>query len=305
MNSPRPDWRQRLRLRLRRRKPGEPVSPDELMLGEQSLRAHCEQVLGQAPGHAWRLGGANNSQSLRVVAGEKHYKVFECASAARARAAASALEHLHAAGVPVPVLHGLSGQVVITGWVAGIPGKALSRRVLAGAMPLALARLHQVRPSLQTEAMPHVQWLLERLQHEASPHAGDERVMAVIKRLRERAPATSPLSVIHPDYIPANLVLAESETLVPVDNEFLAVGRGMELDVLNAADALYRKWPRARERFIQAWQTVVDDATLESHRDWWEAMLQVQLIGGAFVRGKTAKGLRRLKALESHLGSLD
>ncbi len=301
MNSPRPDWRQRLRLRLRRRKPSEPVVPDEVMLDAQSLRAHCEQVLGQAPSHAWRLGGANNSQSLRVVVGDRHYKVFECASAARARAAASALEHLHAANVPAPALHGVSGQVVITDWVAGIPGKALPRRALGEAMPLGLARLHRVRPSLQTEAMPHVQWLLERLQHEASPHVDAGRVVALIERLHARAPATSPLSVIHPDYIPANLVLAESEALVPVDNEFLAIGRGMELDVLNAADALYRKWPRARERFIERWLAMVDGATLSSHRSWWEALLQVQRIGGAFARGKTGKGMQFFARLEKLL----
>ena len=292
---------QRVRLGLRRQRPVEVVATATLHLGGQSLAGHCEQVLGLAPVAAWRLGGRNNSLSLRVLADGRLFKVFECASVAQAGAVASALEHLHAAGVAAPRLHGVSGHVVFADWIEGVPGKALSRSELARRMPQALARLHQVRPEIEASAMPHVQWLLERLQQLAVAHAGEQRVLAAVETLRARAPTSSPLAVIHPDFIPANLVLTRDEALVPVDNEFLGVGQGMELDVLNAADALYRRRPRARERFIERWLTRVDDATLISHRAWWEALLQVQRIGGAFSRGKTGQGVRRFAQLEHGL----
>ena len=292
---------QRARLSLRRQPRVVVVAPGSLQLGERSLAGHCEQVLGVAPETAWRLSGRNNSLSLRVLANGVVLKVFECHSVAQAGAVASALEHLHAAGVAAPRLHGVSDHVVFTDWVKGTPGKALSRNELAWRIPQALARLHQVRPKVETSVTPHVHWLLERLQQLAAPHAGESRVLTVVEDLRDRAPPDSPLAVIHPDFIPANLVLTDDEALVPVDNEFLAVGRGMELDALNAADALYRRWPRARERFIERWLAMVDGATLSSHRSWWEALLQVQRIGGAFARGKTGKGMQFFARLEKLL----
>lgn len=304
MSAPRANRLQRWRLRLRRDQPADPVTPDEVTLGDRSLDACCEAVLGQRPGATWRLGGANNRQSLCVTAGDRQYKVFECSSAAQASAVASALAKLHAAGVPAPALHGVVAHVVVTEWVAGIPGKALSRRDLAERMPVALARLHGVRPRLEATAMPHGQWLLDRLERLAAPRMGTDRVAAVIDQLRARAPAESPLAVIHPDFIPANLVLAEADALVAVDNEFLAVGRGMELDVLNAADALYRRCPRAHERFLERWLALVTDSTLVSHRAWWEALFEVQRIGGAFARGKTGQGAARFARLEQALKHL-
>ena len=292
------------RLTLRRQRSVVAVAPDSLQLGEQTLAGHCEQVLGVIPEAAWRLGERNDSQSLRVLAGDKQLKVFECRSTAQAAAVASALEHLHGNGVPAPQLHGVSGHVLFTEWVEGVPGRALSKRALAGHMPLALARLHQVRPGLEASAMPHVEWLLERLQRLAALQMGDARVSVVVDALRARVPAASPLAVIHPDFIPANLVFTADDVLVPVDNEFLAVGQGMELDVLNAADALYRRRPRARARFLERWLARVTDSTLVSHRAWWEAMLQVQRIGGAFARGKTGQGVARFARLEQDLKHL-
>ncbi len=278
----------------------QPVAVAQFRLGVLPLAEHCQRVLGEQPDAAWLAGTANRCLSLRVRAGQRHFKVFECASVTRAEEVAAVMRRVRAHAPLMPQVHGVSAHVVIADWVEGVSGRTLSRRKRHTALIDLLEALHAVPVDVTDPQVRHADWIWRRLGQLATARVGADRVASLEAAVKALSPATSPTRVVHPDVIPANVVCGVDGPCV-VDNEFVAVSRGFELDVLNAADALYRARRQRLEQFVADYAARADAGTLFTHRAYWEATLQAQRIAGALARGKHGKAGRLLDEMEAQL----
>jgi hypothetical protein len=140
-----------------------------------------------------------------------------------------------------------------------------------------------------------VQWLFQRVRRFGRGVVDRAFVARLFDRVRASRPAGAPWGVLHPDFIPANLVVT-NEGAISVDNEFLCVGYGQEWDILNTVHVSFPNRRRLQDRYLAAYATHRSLHTLTTHREFWEATYDIKMAGKRLSEGKAAEGLRHLRA---------
>lgn len=275
--------------RARRSAPAAWCRPADVTLRHgRQLEQVCLQVFGRAPDRVQPLGKRNNNCGSYCLDFNGHKrKCYETISADRAAKVAAATQVLVENGVPIPCLEVLADHIVFAEWIEGETIKNYPIQHIWRRMAEYQRRIHDVRPK-QLEASDrrflHLEWLLDRLERAAAPVAD---VRDLCHRIRQLTPADLTVSVVVPDFIPANIVERPDGEWVLVDNEFLAVSTGFEFDLLNTLRVALHDESELQTRYLDAYAGKTDHSLLLAQQSIWEIFYIAKQAGKAFVLGDT------------------
>lgn len=280
----------------------EEIDPNSVrLLGNRSLNDICREILEDAPCLAFRLGtGSNNTWSYKLNVKNRWVKCYETESPSRAdliiRTTALLLNH----GVSIPQVQAVKEQVVFADWVEGNSISYLNDRKQLELMAdyqreIHTATLDCVQPS-DANAI-HLEWLLQRLMVHGEQYVGQDRLGQICSLIRELRPGNLQVRVIHPDFIPSNIIVTADGNPVIIDNEFLGIGLGFEFDVMNTICSLFPKDRSLQTEYINRYARDTGCGTLLEHNYFWEICYLVKVAGKSFLSGDNSKGEERFSML--------
>jgi hypothetical protein len=262
----------------------------------EEVFAFCATLLPEAPARLRLVGTSNGCRSFQVSAGERRLKIFQCLSPGRAAEVESLSQRLAQRGVAIPQFVARARRLIACEWVEGEQASAASLRLEKEAMAGYQAKLHQTPPppGLRPCAAPtHLDWLLRRVAEHGGAHLEVGQIARLGDALRRRLPEKAARGILHPDFIPGNLLRTPGGDLVVVDNEFLCVGVGQEWNVLNSARVLSADADQ-QEAYIEGYLRQHTLESFQPERDYWEAWYQVKLAGRAFAEQRQDDGRSHL-----------
>ena len=280
------------------------ASPSEHFLGAHSMSEICMNTLSSVPTDVEVIGDSNDCRAFKLRVRDRPVKCYECETAERARMVHQATQILESQGIPIPQILGVVGRVVFAEWVEGqlLPGRL--NRALREKMAGYQARLHlaEVAASCEgpkeAERLVHLNWLLRRMAASTRRYVSPEQVKTLSRAINRLIPPGLRTEIVHPDFIPSNIVVTSSGELVIVDNEFLGIGLGSEFDILNSIHAIAFDDENLHRHYVSAYAAVGDYGTLNEFREFWEILFLARLTGKSFTLGDVEHGRACLGLLE-------
>jgi hypothetical protein len=263
--------------------------PNSVICGNgRNLAELSDEVISQVPGKVLRLGQANDCGSFCLDFGDKRLKCFETLSNQRAEMVRQASDVLLRQGVPIPGVHFVEGHFVFSEW---IDGETIDRRPLRETWDLMAtyqSRIHNARVEYDENAgnqLLHLDWLIGRLKRFAHSHLYEPDVERVCEKVRNFAPQGLQVRVMMPDFLPSNLVEDANGQLVCIDNEFLAIGRGFEFDLINTLYVVFENNRTLRRKYMAKLAKIGDLEMFCRYREYWEIMFLAKKVGKQFQKG--------------------
>lgn len=256
-----------------------------------AVRPALEKLL-PAPAESIELLSRRGFLSLRVFAGGQHFKVAECRSSEQALLAEAALMQARHAGGPVPEFVGREQAVIATDWVEGsnVAHEPCSRQkeILLDCQ----VALHGTPLDDGWEAgarYVHLEALSDRFRRMAPPVFNEKEIQKALAKLWKGVPAASAVSVLHPDLIPANVVLADHGPVV-IDNEAITIGYGREFDIWHTAESLCgHRNDRGMARYVNEYHDRFPCPSALERKPVWDGFRRLRRVMKALEKGRRIK----------------
>ena len=272
----------------------EETTPEQIFLRGPSLSEICLSIFSSSPADVQPIGeGSNDCRAFKLRIGGKWIKCYECESPERALMVKQATCVLECNNVPIPQIYEVVEHVVFADWVKGKLLTDGGDRALITRMSAYQARIHQAdTPSEITsgDRFIHLEWLLKRMRQLTRGFVQPGKVEALCKSIDNLIPPLLKVRIIQPDFIKSNIVKTPSGKLVIVDNEFLGIGLGFELDIVNASHVISGGDEFRRRQYLNAYAAVGDCGTLIQHGGFWDICYLTKLVGKRFLIGDVEMG---------------
>jgi hypothetical protein len=263
----------------------------------------CREVFGAPPAAVVRVDSRRGGhRAFRLeMADRRRLKWYECDSPARAREVVRASAALERHGVGVPAVVATWRHTVVAAWVEGVPLASLGSIRVAEGLAAFQGALHAASPGAPaSRRFRHLAWLLARLRRTAAGHLTPPAIAHVEALFSACQPRGLRTRIVHPDLTPENVIVAPDGRLVVVDNEFLAIGTGFELDVVNTAHSVGSGEPA--DGYLARYASLFDTGTLGDRPAYWRACFLLKLAGKRFRDGRPDQGRLLVAEIVEGLG---